>query len=93
MKTYYARMMDAETGGEGSYRFEGPDNLMKLTADEIVSAFFTAVEPTILKNHVDWEINGAMKNKERSVVTAMGALVPDRNEPDMPFLLMISEKR
>lgn len=93
MATYFAKMLDAETGGEGSYSFEGPDDLMQRTADEIVTAFFAAVEPQVLKYNVDWEINGIMKNRERRVVTAIGSLIPERDEPDMPFLLMISDRR
>lgn len=91
MTTYYARMLDAETGGEGAYEFEGPPTLMKKTADEIVGAFFDHVESKVLRQHVDWEINGVMKNKERGVVTAMGSLIPEKDEPSLPFLLMISD--
>jgi len=29
MTTYVARMMDAASGGEGHYRFEGPDDLLE----------------------------------------------------------------
>ncbi len=28
MATYYARMLDAETNGEGAYTFEGPADLI-----------------------------------------------------------------
>lgn len=91
MATYYARMMDAETSGEGSYVFEGPADLMQRTADEIVNTFFDHVEKQVLKAHVDWEVNGVMKNRERKVVTAMGSLIPDKNDEPMPFLLLISD--
>jgi hypothetical protein len=83
-------MMDAETDGEGSYTFEGPDDLMSRTADEIVNVFFDHVEKQVLENHVDWEINGIMKNSERGVVTALGSLIPQVGDPPLPFLLMIS---
>jgi hypothetical protein len=88
--TYNARMLDAETGGEGRYRFEGPPDLMNRTADEIVALFFDHVEKQVLQRHADWEINGVMKNRERGVVTAIGSLIPARNEAPLPFLLMIS---
>lgn len=91
MARYVARMLDAETGGEGIYQFEGPDQLMQRTADEIVSVFFDRVEKQILAHHVDWEINGVMKNRERGVVTAMGTLIPDKATPPLPFLLLISD--
>jgi hypothetical protein len=92
MATYLARMLDANTGGEGQYRFEGPSDLFKKTADEIVGIFFDHVEKEVLTQHVDWEVNAAFKNKERRVVTAIGSLVPAKDEPEMPFMLMISEK-
>ena len=93
MATYYARMMSADSpSGEGSYTFESDDKLMKRTADEIVNVFFDYVEADILKGNVDWELNGAVKNKEHGVVTAIGALVTDEGQASMPFLLMISTK-
>jgi hypothetical protein len=90
MAKYYARMLDANTSGEGSYTFDGPPDLMQKTADEIVTAFFDYVERDILKSHADWELNGVMKNKEREVVTAIGSLIPHRNDAPLPFLLLIS---
>jgi hypothetical protein len=90
MATYQARMLDAETNGEGHYVFEGPDGLMQKTADEIVGVFFDHVEREVLKRHADWEINAVMKNRDRGVVTAIGSLIPDKNDPPLPFLLLIS---
>jgi hypothetical protein len=37
MATYFARIMDAQTGGEGAYEFEAADDLMGRTGDEIVN--------------------------------------------------------
>lgn len=90
MPTYHARMLDADTGGEGRCRFEAPADLMSRTADEIVAIFFDHVEQQVLGRHADWEINGVMKNRERGVVTAIGSLIPARHDPPLPFLLMIS---
>ena len=92
MATYYARMLDAETNGEGAYMFEGPADLLRKTADEIVTTFFDFVEKEVLKSHADWEINGVMKNKERGIVTAIGSLIPEKNDPPLPFLLLISDQ-
>jgi hypothetical protein len=92
MATFYARMLDAATNGEGAYSFEGPEDLMKRTADEIVTTFFDYVEKDVLKTHADWEINGVMKNKERRIVTAIGSLIAEKNDPPMPFLLLISDR-
>ena len=90
MATYYARMLDAKTNGEGTYTFAGPADLMERTADEIVNTFFEHVEQQVLQTNADWEVNGIMKNKERGVVTAIGSLIPEKNDPPLPFLLMIS---
>ena len=92
MATYYARMLDGETSGEGQYVFDGPADLMSRTADEIVGVFFEHVETQVLRGHVDWEINGVLKNRERRIVTAMGSLIPQKNDPPMPFLLLISDR-
>ncbi|MDX2202664.1 MAG: hypothetical protein NW223_07935 [Hyphomicrobiaceae bacterium] len=89
---YHARMLSADGSGEAAYTFEGPPNLMELTADEVVSVFFAHVEKSILQQHVDWEINGILKNKERRVVTALGSLIPHKNDPPLPFLLLISDR-
>lgn len=91
MATYYARMMDGTTGGEGSYEFPGPDDLMSRTADEIVTTFFDHIENEILRRHADWELNGAMKNRPRGVVTAIGTLIPEKEDEPLPFLLMIAD--
>ncbi len=91
MTSYYARIMDAKSGGEASYQFNAPDDLMQRTADEIVGTFFNEVDEKILCDHIDWELNGVMNNRDRRVVTAIGSLFPKKNEPPIPFLLMISD--
>jgi hypothetical protein len=92
MATFHAQMIDAETGGEGNYRFEAAADLMNQTGDEIVTVFFNQVESELLRGHADWELNGVMNNRDRRVVTAMGSLIPEKNDPPLPFLLMISER-
>lgn len=93
MATYHARMLSADTAsGEGTYTFEADDKLMKKPADEIVGVFFSYVENEILKGQYDWELNGAIKNKELGIVTAIGALELEEGKPPLPFLLMISAK-
>ncbi len=91
MITYFARIMDAETGSEAGYKFDGPPDLMSRTADEIVGAFFGEVEREVLQDHLDWELNAVMNNRDRRVVTAIGSLIPEKNDPPIPFLLMISD--
>ncbi|NJL09189.1 MAG: hypothetical protein HC900_13860 [Methylacidiphilales bacterium] len=64
MATYTARMMSADGAGEGHYTFEAEADLMKKTADEIVGVFFAHVEKDVLKQHVDWELNGVEQEQE-----------------------------
>ncbi len=91
MITYFARIMDAETGSEAGYKFDGPPDLMSRTADEIVGAFFDELDREVLHDHLDWELNAVMNNRDRRVVTAIGSLIPEKNDPPIPFLLMISD--
>jgi hypothetical protein len=93
MNTYFARIMDAETGSEAGYKFDGPADLMSRTADEIVGAFFDELDREVLQNHIDWELNGVMNNRDRRVVTAIGSLIPEKSNPPIPFLLMISDHK
>ena len=88
---FHARMLDASTGGEGAYEFEAADDLMQQPADEVVSAFFDYVDKQLLVPGANWELNSALKNRERRVVTAMGSLIPSQNDAPMPFLLMIGD--
>ncbi len=92
MITYFARIMDAQTGNDAAYKFDGPPDLMSRTADEIVNVFFDEVDQEALRNHVDWELNAVMNNRGLRVVTAIGSLIPQKNDPPIPFLLMISER-
>jgi hypothetical protein len=93
MRKYQARMMDAATGGEGSYSFHYSGDLMRETADEVIHQFFQHVDKTVFAHHVDYEINAAFRNKDRRVVTAIGSLIIELSgkREEMPFLLMISE--
>jgi hypothetical protein len=91
MIPYFARIMDAETGSEAGYQFNGPVDLMSRTGDEIVNVFFDQVDREVLRDHADWELNGVVNNRERHVVTAIGSLIPKKNDPPIPFLLMISD--
>ncbi|MGP1253781.1 MAG: hypothetical protein ACTS10_05180 [Kiloniellales bacterium] len=90
MATYSVRMMDAETGGEGLYRFDGPEDLFARTPVKIVKAFMDYVDKTELPHeHIEYEINAAFKNGEHKTVTAMGHLIL-KHLPPIPFMMMIS---
>lgn len=91
MTTYRARMMDAETGGEGIHDFEAADDLLKHSPIRVVRTFFEQERRTELTDNVqDYELYAALKNKQHGIVTAMGALVVNGSE--LPFMLMISRK-
>ena len=91
MARFYARMMDASTGGEGRYSFEASDDLLQRPADEAVDLFFDHVAAEVLDNKVDWELNGVMRTHNRNIITAMGSFLHD-DDPPVPFLLMISDR-
>ena len=89
MASYRASVMDAETGGENRYPFEGPDDLMDRTPVQIVRFFMEHVDRRLLPaEKVDYELNFAVKNEPHRVVTAAGSLVRERGGT-IPFLMMI----
>ena len=94
MVRYQVRMLDSNTGGEGSYTFEHRDDLLKGPADELVAAFFDYADRAIFtRGHVAYELNGVIKNKKLGTVVAIGQMHVDgeTNEEDyQPFTLFIS---
>jgi hypothetical protein len=94
MARYTARLLDSASGNEGRYDFDGPDDLMQQTPVRVVRHFMEYIDKTVLPaQHVDYELNAAMKNQSASVVTAMGQLLFERDVVPEPFLLMIAAKR
>ena len=87
---FVGRIMDATTGGEGRYEFDGPDNLLKKTPVRVVKTFMEEVAMTESQHEIeDFEVNAAFKNTEYGVVTCMGSLILE-NGGRLPFLLMVS---
>lgn len=95
--TLTATMMSARRDAEGSYDFEAPEDLFESrTPVQIVKLFAEYVDSEIFpKDVIDFEINGAFKNLEHRVVTAMGQMIVHigRHDGAIPFMVMISEKR
>jgi hypothetical protein len=90
MARYTVRMMDADTGGEGRYGFEGADDLFARTPVQIVRAFMEHVDRDEFPHqHIEYELNAAFKNADKRVVTAMGQLILE-HLPPIPFMLMIA---
>lgn len=94
MATYRAWMTDEESGNEGVYDFEGPDDLFDNTPVRVVRAFMEHVDRDLFPAHrIDYEINAAIKHGPNPVVTAMGSWLGERDRPGMPFTLFISGPR
>jgi hypothetical protein len=93
MASYQARMLDSVSGAEGAYRFEHRDDLMKRPADEVVAAFFEYAEREVFaRDHVEYELNGVLKNKDANTVVAIGTLhMHDHPKDQQPFTIFISK--
>jgi hypothetical protein len=88
-KTFCAAMIDSETGGNETYTFDAPSNLLDLPATDVVDAFIKHLDsegsyPSPMTYHLDHAIN---KNTKK-IVLATGSLILGAGE--IPFLLMIS---
>ncbi len=93
MAVFTARLMDANSGNEGVYDFEAPADFMTRTPVRIVRHFMEFIDKDVLPTqHVDYELNAALKNAERGIVTAMGNLHFEHGEDPAPFLLMIAAR-
>ena len=60
-------------------------------ADDIVAAFFEHAEREVFsRGHVEYELNGAVKNKEQKTVVAIGSLRMQGDEDLQPFTIFIA---
>jgi hypothetical protein len=87
--TYRADVMDADSGGNGSYRFEAASGLFGMPARDIVDTFMRSLThyretPAPLT----YELDSAIKKPEKQIVMATGSITRERGS--IPFLLMIS---
>jgi hypothetical protein len=90
-ETFIASMMDAETGGNGSYLFDAQADLLDLPTPEVIAAFIKHLSSvdeysTLLSFHIEHSV----KKNDKKVLLATGSLVMSKGE--IPFLLMISPK-
>ena len=93
MTIYTAIVVDGDTGGEGRYDFEYDGDLMKHSPGTAVRTFMESVDRDVLPTeHVDYELNAAMKNTAGTIVTALGSLIRERDGA-VPFMMMIAEKQ
>lgn len=84
----HAVMMDAETGVEDRYDFEMEKEIFTHPAHEVVDAFFKYLQRHHeTPKHGRWELNSAIRNKDKRLVTSMGHLILPHGE--IPFMVMI----
>jgi hypothetical protein len=94
MTIYIARMLDSATGAEGSYKFEHRDDLMDRPADDIVAAFFEHAEREVFtRSHVQYELNGVVKNPKQNTVVAIGSMHMQGDSDMQPFTIFIAPQR
>lgn len=94
MTTYIARMLDSATGAEGSYRFDHRDDLMDRPADDIVAAFFEHAEREVFtRGHVEYELNGVVKNTKQNTLVAIGHMRMEGDNDNQAFTLFIAPQR
>ena len=92
MTTYRARIMDAATGGEGSYDFEEAEELLRSSPVRVIRKFMEHIEHDLIpENYQDYELNAAFKSDDAKVVTGLGSLMLT-HDPAIPFVIMISAK-
>ena len=89
MATYEAVLMHGIRGSEGTYRFEGPDDLMDRSPVRVMRHFMEWINANAGIGHVDYELNAAMKNDDVKIVTALGRMnfSPMSHQP---FVCMIA---
>jgi hypothetical protein len=91
MTIYIARMLDSATGAEGSYKFEHRDDLLDRPADDIVAAFFEHAEREVFtRGHVQYELNGVVKNSKQRSVVAIGSMHMQGDADSQPFTIFIA---
>ncbi len=90
MASYTAILMHGNRSAEGTYRFEAEDGLLSRTPITVLRTFLEWVEEHTPLDHIDYEVNAAMRNKDKGVVTALGSLHFE-DDGDQPFVCMISE--
>lgn len=86
-----AIVMGPVSGSDSTYEFDAPDDLFARPSDEVVEAFMAHIhEAGVISSAVSYELNSAIKNREKNVVTAIGNLILSGDE--LPFVVMISHQ-
>ena len=92
MAHYRAVMIHPKTGGEGRYDFETSEGLMDKSPAKVLHRFLEIVDEKFLPaEHIDYEINAAIKNESGTVVSGMGVIILESGAR-LPFVALINEK-
>jgi hypothetical protein len=93
MAEYRARLLDSVSGNEGAYVFHDRDDLMSKPADDVVAAFFAYAERELFRTqHIEYELNGVIKNPRQRTVVAIGQLHRSGHfDEPQPFTLFIGQ--
>lgn len=91
MSKFRVIVVDAGTGGEGQYEFEGSGLLISASPMRVIRAFFESeiAQKRILPHFPDWEIYTAFRHEDRWVVTVTGSLI-DKDGAKTAFMAMVS---
>ncbi len=90
MAKFGATIMHGKRGGERTFEFDGPDDLMTHSPVTVMRTFMAWLDETAHVGHIDYQVNAAMKNEKYQVVTVMGELVFEKGD-HQPFVCLISE--
>jgi len=75
MAAYTMILMHGDRGGEGRYTFEADADLLAHSPATVMRTAMAALDARAGIGHIDYELNAALKNSEKGVVTALGNLV------------------
>ncbi|KUF10516.1 hypothetical protein [Pseudoponticoccus marisrubri] len=90
MATYKAVLMHGERGGEGRYSFEAEDGVLERSTHATMTAFMQHLQGKLEPAHMDWRLDGVLRNDDLGVITAAGTLIFDAGDRQ-PFVCMINE--
>lgn len=75
MARYAMVLMHGIRGGEGRYVFEADDDLMTRSPERVLRTAMDTLDERAGLGHIDYEINAALMNRDKGIVTALGNLI------------------
>ncbi|MEL6205378.1 MAG: hypothetical protein AAFR47_08720 [Pseudomonadota bacterium] len=89
MPTLTATLMHGKRDAEGTYSFDVSDTTAADTPVRIMRAFMEHIQATANVGHIDYEINAAMKNRDKQITTVIGEMVFEAGNRE-PFTCFIA---